>query len=1093
MGIGAFIVFASVELLYQLSDIIVRHRVGILKLFELIYYNLPYFASLGIPVGILFSIFWVLSQLYSSKEITAFLVHGIPSRKLVYPFLILSIIFGAVSFYLNDQIVPKFNQKAMETISKYVYKKPEVTIKENVLTKIDESQYFFVKRYDQQQGILYDVVLFQNMQSEERIITAKKVEKEENSWYLINGKMYVTDRDGFMKLDLSFSKIKLDLKDDLESLMRVGKSPRDMTGEELIQKIKTFKKLGVDPSPWIVELHGRYANSVGPFIIVILGVPLSLLFGLKSKSWSVIFTFVIVVLYQGSGAWLSAMGKENLINPVLAAWYPDLLFAIVGFILFAMLDTPVAYRIRELIAKFLVIFFVFFIGSNLYSKDLTLDASSIEYNTSYIYASQNVNIYWEDISLFSDEATVFLIDDKVKVLEAEGNVVLRRENKEYYSNYMKYFFDNDDIYIVKVKGVEKYKKKGKDIDLYFNSEFTQKSSETVLMKEAYVTTCELENPHYKIEALRVYVYDNKFLIAENSILFLLDIPLFPYPVYFLNLTEDEFPPFSFSLAWDEDGGFITHQEYNLYVNDYLLSTKITTENKETIPQFSIYKKDDKKTKFSIDYEKNYIYLDLKNLKYNSNWVTNKTFFHVGYSPFYFEEYLNNGSYYKKFGLNFDLYSKGKMDINFYWDGNKSRINNSFSIINVKKDLSLAEFNIQNLSFNNSLEKSTFFTDDSTWTLYQSGNYSFSFKNKSFSTKFYGKVYNDTFSSNIRHTFSYPLSFENELVKVYAKYGFGANLYNAIVDKYYFNLGLYDIYELSGKLKFKVFDIEAKYELRENFRDESTNTEYNKLSSIVYVNTPNLNFSLKQGWDFLNERRLDDEISSKFSFIVLNGKIELESKATYDNEEKKLSPYDVSLSYVNKPFSLIYRLNTKYYVGEQQPIKELTHIFTFQKLKGKVVQSIEENYVKSAYVNGTFSINNYKNTLELSYGRTSKEATPEIYCKYSLKNQENSLDLSYKTSTKILTFGFNLKTIDPGISFYTTYDIKNERFNNLKATLSKSLHHWVFEVSSEFEFNHDQVFNFDDVKKLSVLFYIKEFDDKFLGWDFKENSPNIGLF
>ncbi|WP_051001574.1 hypothetical protein [Thermosipho africanus] len=90
-----------------------------------------------------------------------------------------------------------------------------------------------------------------------------------------------------------------------------------------------------------------------------------------------------------------------------------------------------------------------------------MDASSIEYNTSYIYASQNVNIYWEDISLFSDEATVFLIDDKVKVLEAEGNVVLRRENKEYYSNYMKYFFDNDDIYIVKVKGVEKYKKKVK--------------------------------------------------------------------------------------------------------------------------------------------------------------------------------------------------------------------------------------------------------------------------------------------------------------------------------------------------------------------------------------------------------------------------------------------------------------------------------------------------------------------------------------------------------------------------------------------------------------------------------------------------------
>lgn len=83
IGLGGFIVFVSVELLYQLSDIIVSYRIPFTKLLIVLYYNLPYFAVLGIPVGLLFAIFWVLSQLGSEREIMAFQVHGFSSKKLV--------------------------------------------------------------------------------------------------------------------------------------------------------------------------------------------------------------------------------------------------------------------------------------------------------------------------------------------------------------------------------------------------------------------------------------------------------------------------------------------------------------------------------------------------------------------------------------------------------------------------------------------------------------------------------------------------------------------------------------------------------------------------------------------------------------------------------------------------------------------------------------------------------------------------------------------------------------------------------------------------------------------------------------------------
>ena len=80
---------------------------------------------------------------------------------------------------------------------------------------------------------------------------------------------------------------------------------------------------------------------------------MSLMFNLQSKAWSVILTFLLVVIYQGSGAWLSGMGKENLLNPTLAPWIPNIVFAIVGVIVYSLIDTKASYRLSEMLTRLL--------------------------------------------------------------------------------------------------------------------------------------------------------------------------------------------------------------------------------------------------------------------------------------------------------------------------------------------------------------------------------------------------------------------------------------------------------------------------------------------------------------------------------------------------------------------------------------------------------------------------------------------------------------------------------------------------------------------------------------------------------------------
>lgn len=124
IGLGGFIVFVSLEILYQLSDLIVRHRVGIEKLFLMLYYYLPYFVAMGVPVGVLLAIFWTFSRLSEERELMAIQVHGISQKNLIVPFLILGALLSIAVFFLSDQIVPEYQSKAEEAMSKYVLKNP---------------------------------------------------------------------------------------------------------------------------------------------------------------------------------------------------------------------------------------------------------------------------------------------------------------------------------------------------------------------------------------------------------------------------------------------------------------------------------------------------------------------------------------------------------------------------------------------------------------------------------------------------------------------------------------------------------------------------------------------------------------------------------------------------------------------------------------------------------------------------------------------------------------------------------------------------------------------------------------------------------
>jgi len=326
-------------------------------MFPFILQQIPRYIPQAIPVGVLLSIFWLLSKLESNNEIIALQVHGIKLKRIVTPFLILGIILSLFTFCLKEFVVPQLyrNRQAEIYLSSGIDK----------FLLLSDDRYLFMKRvYANRKELtgvfIYDINTLENKMD---IYYAGEItfNEEKGNWDLSGMNVYSASEDSKM-IQRPISEVQKDMiQDDINYYFLLSnKNLYNMTSAELLKIISENKKRGIsnrESFTFEVELHTRYAQSLGPLVIAILGVPLSLALNIRSKAWSVIFTFLLIALYQGSTQWMAAMGRADRwspwhINPILATWGPDFLFVLLGTIFYMLLDTQLLYAFKEWISKF---------------------------------------------------------------------------------------------------------------------------------------------------------------------------------------------------------------------------------------------------------------------------------------------------------------------------------------------------------------------------------------------------------------------------------------------------------------------------------------------------------------------------------------------------------------------------------------------------------------------------------------------------------------------------------------------------------------------------------------------------------------------
>ena len=159
-----------------------------------------------------------------------------------------------------------------------------------------------------------------------RIDATKMIyDSTKNDWTAFNGTQRTFDSTG-QKLSYFNKKVITNLNFTPAELIKKQKKPEEMNLAELSDLINTQKLAGNDTKSLLIEYYSRFSFPMASIIVVLFGLTIS---ANKRKGtvaaqvgFNILATFIYLVFMKIS----QAFGKNGALDPLLTAWFANLLF-----------------------------------------------------------------------------------------------------------------------------------------------------------------------------------------------------------------------------------------------------------------------------------------------------------------------------------------------------------------------------------------------------------------------------------------------------------------------------------------------------------------------------------------------------------------------------------------------------------------------------------------------------------------------------------------------------------------------------------------------------------------------------------------------
>ncbi|MDD8027810.1 MAG: LptF/LptG family permease [Acidobacteriota bacterium] len=343
LALASLAAVSAIITFFEQIDNLYEHGKPIGLLLSYVAFRMPEFIHIGLPVLALMATLLAFGLLTKTNELTAMKACGISVFRAVAPALLMALVLGLLSFYLQERVLPGSNRSAQAVWDELNDAPPRTVavFHQRWVANRARDRFYHYRYFDPDKAAwsgLQIIDLDVERWTIRRRLYAERAELRDGTIILHNG--WTREfRDGIPITYDPFEAEEVPLLDERSLFFTSSKEPSQMTYGELRRHVREIRGLGFDARRPQVDLAVKLAFPWVALIMTLLGLPFAFAMGKRGALVGIAASLGIAVVYWVALGIFKNLGYVGILSASLAAWGPNVLFGLLGGWLFLRVRT----------------------------------------------------------------------------------------------------------------------------------------------------------------------------------------------------------------------------------------------------------------------------------------------------------------------------------------------------------------------------------------------------------------------------------------------------------------------------------------------------------------------------------------------------------------------------------------------------------------------------------------------------------------------------------------------------------------------------------------------------------------------------------
>jgi LPS export ABC transporter permease LptF/LPS export ABC transporter permease LptG len=335
---------------FELIGDIIKYRTPLVTVGEYLLNLIPFVLYNVTPLCSLVAVLITFGALSRSSELTAMKATGISLYRIIAPVLLVAAILSVALFSFDEIYLPTANRR-QDALRSIIKGKPAQTfshpdrqwISGQTSKEGEPSRIFYYQYFDPYKNVFANLTVFEFQPGSfvlGRRIFASSVHWDEQAdrWDFDNGWQRTFNGETIGSYQTFNQALFPEIHEQPGYFKKEDRQSQQMSYVELSHYIGDLKQSGFDTMGLRVQLNRKLAYPLITLVMAIIAIPFALSAGKKGSLAGMGVAIGVAIAYWVVLGVFENLGNVNSLPAVLAAWSPDLLFAMAGGYL--LLRTP---------------------------------------------------------------------------------------------------------------------------------------------------------------------------------------------------------------------------------------------------------------------------------------------------------------------------------------------------------------------------------------------------------------------------------------------------------------------------------------------------------------------------------------------------------------------------------------------------------------------------------------------------------------------------------------------------------------------------------------------------------------------------------